>query len=267
MAEDWLPLLENIAEAVQREAMPFFGKREVVGRGAGGDLTERIDAIAENAIIRILDERNISCILVSEEIGTKTIGDSPLVYIVADPIDGTLNAIRGIPFFATSIAVSTTKNLRGVIAAVVMDLYNGTLFTAEKGRGSQQNGEGIHSSKKTDFKGALIAIDSSAAKSEQSRRLEPLIETVRHPRHLGADALELCYVANGLYEAFVDIRQSLRVTDIAAAYLIIKEAGGMMVTLAGQELDAELTPTTRVAPFIAAGNRDLFEKIRSLIKC
>jgi len=201
---------------------------------------------------------------VSEEIGVKTFGRQSKVYLIADPIDGTANAINGVPFFATSLAVSTVPNINGVTAGVVMNLYNGSLFSAEKGCGAKQDGREIKSSGRQDLEEAIIGLELNMVDAKQLLRLAPLLKIVRHWRHFGADALELCYVANGLEDAFVDVRHVLRVTDVAAAYLIVKEAGGIMVTPEGRELNAHFTPTTRVS-FIAAGNAALLDKIQSLI--
>ncbi len=96
-------------------------------------------------------------------------------------------------------------------------------------------------------------------------RLIPLLEKTKHLRHFGADALEICYVADGKTDAFIDIRGKLRVTDIAAAYLIIREAGGIMVTPEGDELDVALDATQRVA-FIAAASKTFYTEIQKLLK-
>ena len=265
MGSHWLPLLEEMARKVRQVALPLFGKSEAVGRGASGDVTEKIDAVAERAIIQVLEKRKVPCILVSEEIGVKKFGKRPTVYLIADPIDGTANAINGVPFFATSLAVSTGPNINGVIAGVVMNLYDGALFSAEKGGGAKQGGQKIKSSGNQDLEEAIIGVEFNRVDAKQLLRLAPLLKIVRHWRHLGADALELCYVANGLESAFVDVRHILRVTDVAAAYLIVKEAGGIMVTPEGRELNAPLSPTARVS-FIAAGNVSLLNKIQSLIR-
>ena len=90
-----------------------------------------------------------------------------------------------------------------------------------------------------------------------------LIRT-RHLRHLGANALEICYVADGATDAFIDIRGKLRVTDIAASNLIILEAGGIMVTPEGTQLNAPLAATQRVA-FIAAANKTIYENIKKFL--
>ena len=262
----WIPLLTEMVNAVRVSSMPLFGKHKIVGQGASGDFTEQIDKVAESAIIRVIEKRKITCTLVSEEIGIKEFGREPSIYIVTDPIDGTANAVNGVPFFASSLAISKSPHLNGIVAGVVMDVYKNVIFSAEKGKGAKQNGKKIRPTRISDVGKAIIGVDLSKIKpKKQLQRLSPLLKIAGHPRHFGANALELCYVANGIYDAFVDIRQRLRVTDIAAAYLIIKESGGVMLTPEGHELNPSLTPTSRVS-FIAAGNNQLFNKIGDLIK-
>ncbi len=262
----WIPLLNEMANSVRVSSMPLFGKHKIVGKGAGGDLTEKIDRVAESAIIQIIEKKKISCTLVSEEMGVKEFGRESSIYLVADPIDGTTNAVNAVPFFASSLAISTSPYLNGVVAGVVMDIYKNVIFSAEKGRGAKQNGKKIRPAQVSDVEKAIIGVDLSKIEPrEQLQRLSTLLNIAGHPRHFGANALELCYVANGLYNAFVDIRKLLRVTDIAAAYLIIKESGGIMLTPEGCKLNPPLTPTSRVS-FIAAGNNQLFNKISTLIK-
>jgi myo-inositol-1(or 4)-monophosphatase len=92
-----------------------------------------------------------------------------------------------------------------------------------------------------------------------------IFEQTKHLRHLGANALEICYVADGTTDAFIDLRGKLRVTDMAAAQLILREAGGVITTQKGESLDAPLTATQRVS-FIAAANKTIYKKIQALIK-
>ena len=109
-----LPILEKCASRVRKDVLPFYNTPNAgitFGRGAGGDKMKKIDLVAEKAIIETIEENKISCTLISEETGTKKIGQNPSnFYLTVDPIDGTTNAIRGIPFINTSLAVSKTLN-------------------------------------------------------------------------------------------------------------------------------------------------------------
>jgi len=249
--------------------MPFFKSPEAsfgFGIGAGGDVMKRIDLIAEKTLIETIENAGFSCTLVSEETGIRKIGENPAsFYVTVDPIDGTTNATRGIPFMATSIAVSKKPYLSQIEAALVTDLYHNVVYTAKRGKGAYRNGAKAKPSELQSLNEAVIGIDFTHKAWEIADRLRPVLEQTKHLRHLGANALEICYVADGTTDSFIDLRGKLRVTDVAAAYMILKEAGGTITTLEGEELDAELAPTERVS-FIAAGNKKLHEIIMDNIR-
>ncbi len=256
---------------MKKEILALFGSAEAkagFGIGAGGDVTKKIDLAAENALIQTLQDYGVSCTLISEEAGTRELGSSPSsFYLTTDPLDGTTNAVRGAPFTAISLAVSKRPFLRDVETALVCDPIHGATYTAERGKGAFRNQEEIQPSLATTLgEAAVIGVDLSTLKiREIMPRLIPLLEKTKHLRHFGADALELCYVADGTTDAFLDIRGKLRVTDVAAAYLILQEAGGIMTTPEGNELDVTLDATQRVA-FIAAANKTLYTEIQKLLK-
>jgi myo-inositol-1(or 4)-monophosphatase len=255
---------------MKKEILALFGLVEAkagFGIGAGGDVIKKIDLAAENALIQTLQDYGVSCTLVSEEAGTRKIGSDPSsYYLTADPLDGTTNALRGAPFMAISLAVSKTPYLKDVETALVCDPIHDITYTAERGKGASRNRIKIQPSLTTSLEEAVIGVDFNTLKiHELMPRLIPLLEKTKHLRHFGADALELCYVADGKTDAFIDIRGKLRVTDIAAAYLILREAGGIMVTPEGNELDATLDATQRVA-FIAAANKTIYAEIQKLLK-
>ncbi len=263
----WSDILKEIANNVLLEVQPLLGteeSRENVGLGASGDVTKRIDAVSENVIIEYLMRKGISCIFVGEESGTMRIGDNPEVYFIVDSVDGTTNAVRGISFTSTSIAVSYGDDLRDVEAALVMRLDNGGIYEAEKGRGARYNGERIEPSGINRLEEAVISIDISRS-PENVERLLPLMKRAKHIRSLGSAALEICLVASGQLDAYVDVRGKLRTTDIAAATLILKEAGGVILKPNGEDLGgAPLTVISRFS-LISAANIDLYKEITDLL--
>jgi len=264
---NWLDILKECSQKIRREVLPLFGTNEAnieIGKGAGGDTIKKIDLAAENALIQILHDHNVSCTLVSEETGTQKIGPKPQsFYLTIDPLDGTTNAVRGLPFIATSVAVSKTPRLKDVDTALVYDILYNVTYTAERHKGTLRNGEKIRPSPTTSLEDAVIGIDFNTLKiKELFARLTPLLQKTKHLRHLGANALEVCYVADGTTDAFIDLRGKLRVTDIAAAYLILREAGGIMVTPEGTEINITLDAAERVS-FIATANSPLYENIKA----
>ncbi len=266
---NWQSLLMDCSKRIRAEVLKFAGSPEAglgFGIGAGGDVTKKIDLVAEIALTDVLEENNVSYTLISEETGIRKIGENPEgCYVTVDPVDGSTNAVRGLPFIATSIAVSKKPFLQDVEAAIVTDLYRDIAYTAMVGKGAFRNGKEITPSKNDSLGEALVGVDFKSLKTKPHLdRMTPILEKARHIRHLGANALEICYVADGTEDAFIDVRGKLRVTDAAAAYLILKEAGGLIVTPEGEELNVPLVPTQRIS-FIAAGNTAMYEKIAKLL--
>lgn len=267
---EWAVVLTECSNNVQKKIKPFLGtlgRQEInLGVGAGGDPIKEIDLAAENAIVDALKRNKIEFTLISEESGIVDCSrTAPQCYVTVDPIDGTTNLIRGAPFYATSIAVSSEPTLSSVYAGLVTDLAHGTTYVAQKGCGACCNGEKIRPSQNESVEESVLGIDLNSFRVHRLvPRLMALMSTAKHIRHFGANALELCYVADGTIDAFIDIRGKLRTTDIAAGWLIINEAGGTISTSEGKPLDAKLDPKERVE-FIAAANSKIHLRILELI--
>jgi myo-inositol-1(or 4)-monophosphatase len=268
---NWLQILTQCKNNIQKQITPLLTTRNQpqpnMGTGAGGDPIKQIDLTAENAIINTLKNHKISFILISEESGIKEYGKNPNeCYVTTDPIDGTTNLTRGIPFYATSIAVSTKPTLNTIHTALVADLFHNITYMTQKGKGAYCNNQKITPSKETSLEEAVIGIDLNSYKVEKiASQLTRLIKKTKHIRHLGANALELCYVADSTTDAFIDIRGKLRTTDMAGAWLIIQEAGAKMTTPEGKPLNIKLDPKQTVV-FIAAANQKIHKTILNLIK-
>ena len=268
---DWLQILVRCKENVKSHIHPLLKTlnepQPDLGRGAGGDPMKLVDLAAEKAIVEVLQQSSISFTLVSEESGVREFGEAPQqCYVTVDPIDGTTNLVRGLPFYASSIAVSAEPILSAVYVGLVTDLFHDTTYTAQEGKGAYRDGEKIKPSALVSLEEAVIGLDLNTYKvREIAPQLTNLIQKTKHIRHFGANALELCYVADGTTDAFVDIRGKLRTTDVAAGFLIIKEAGGTITTPEGHALDIKLDPQQKIK-FIAAGNTQIHKTILSLIK-
>jgi myo-inositol-1(or 4)-monophosphatase len=268
---DWLPILVRCKDNVQAHIRPLLKTlsepQPDLGVGAGGDPMKLVDLVAEKAIIEVLQQHGVSFTLISEESGVKEFGDTPRqCYVTVDPIDGTTNLVRGLPFYASSIAVSAKPVLSAVYAALVADLLHNVAYTAQAGKGAYRDGTKIKPSAMVSLEEAVVGLDLNTYKvREIAPQLTRLIEETKHIRHFGANALELCYVADGTTDAFVDIRGKLRTTDVAAAFLILREAGGIITTPEGEVLDVKLDPKQKLK-FIASGNTQIHKVILSLIK-
>jgi len=257
---------ENVLKHVQPLLRTLKEPQQDLGVGAGGDQMKLVDLAAEKAVVEILMKHALSFRLVSEESGVSDYGDSPgNLYITLDPIDGTTNLVHGLPFYCTSIAVSYEQQLSQVFAGLVSDLFHGTTYYAVRGKGAFRNGEKITTSTTASLEEAVVGLDLNTYKvKEIAPKLSDLIQHTKHIRHFGANALELCFAAEGLTDAFVDIRGKLRTTDVAAGFLILKEAGGIITSPDGQIFDAKLDPKQTVT-FVASGNRDIHEAILALL--
>ena len=268
---DWLELLNICKETIKRNVSSCLETlsepQPDLGKGAGGDSIKLVDLAAEKAIVKTFQKHNISFTLISEESGIKNFyNNSQHFYVTIDPIDGTTNLVHGIPFFCSSIAISKKPLLSDVSVGMVIDLFHDLTYFAQKNNGAYCNGKKITSSDCGSLMDTIVGLDINTSEIETFiPKIRNLIKKVHHIRHFGANALELCYVADGKIGAFVDIRGKLRTTDMAAGYLILKESGGILTDIENSPLEAKLDPKTRVN-FIASGNIEIHKKILNLVK-
>lgn len=266
--KDWIAILSECLEEVENRVRPLYRTpqaAEDVSSGAGGDRTRRIDFEAEEAIISVLKHNDVSCTLVSEEIGILKLGSNSEVTVITDPIDGTVNAIMGIPIFGPLIAVASGSSLNSVIAGGAMQLPSGDLYLAERGCGATLNGKDLITRASLPLERAVIGLDPRPPRIPAPLRTDNLLRRLRHTRHLGANGIEICFVASGLYDAFIDTRGALRVTDIAASSLILKEAGGLIVSPEGAKVDAVIDPKSTLS-LVAACDQRICGQILELLR-
>jgi len=232
---------------------------KIVGMGADGTPTAKIDLVAEAAILEVLQAEGRSMRIISEELGEIVIGDSPEVSFILDPLDGTYNAAFGIPIYNVSLAAASPDSSQ-IFFGYVRNLAVEEEYFAEKGRGAYLNGKAIRPSKNTDPHNICISAYGYRKNLERGRKLQ---SNIRRLRILGSVALELCYVASGKLDAFVDIRNALRVTDVAAGQLILKEAGGAVTDSFGKPLKLPANVVHRVE--MVASNGHVHQKLLQLL--
>ncbi|HKZ62121.1 MAG TPA: inositol monophosphatase family protein [Nitrososphaera sp.] len=230
-----------------------------MGRGAGGDISRRIDVIAEKTVIDIIRKRGIDATIIGEECGRI---EGRRGYIVMDAIDGTTNAVRGIPFYCCSVAYATDFRLSAITDAAIFDLARSDLYYASRGKGAFLNGKRI-AAKRESPPDPTIGINVSGVKPSVVERLVPIIADADHSRQFGANALEMCFLARGFLDAYVDLRGKIRPTDIAAGYLIAKEAGARVYSAGGSDLDSDLDVKTRLS-YIAVANDSMQKRLEAL---
>lgn len=260
---EWERYLVKATEKVRRKVSPIArreGRGKKVGVGAAGDITIYADRAAEDELLRSLGGR---ARILSEEAGSVGDGESEVLAIV-DPLDGSSNFARGIPFYCTSVAIARGTSTDDVTVGVVRDLVSGDVYSSVRGGGARKNGKRIHTSRTGDVSKAVVGVDFGGGGEETARRLAPLVGGARRQVHFGADALELCFVAEGRTDALVDLRGRIRVTDLAAALLIAQEAGGVVTQEDGREVDLAFDLGRRLN-FVASANQGLHRQILQLI--
>lgn len=232
------------------------GNRQV-GRGAGGDISRRIDLLAEKTAITVLKKRGIRATIIGEECG-RIEGEKNKGYIIMDAVDGTTNASRQLPFYCCSLAYASEFRLGAVKDAAIIDLVNGDLYYASKGKGAFCNGKRIRVRQAGDD--IVIGMNVSGISGDTIKRLAPVMSNANHVRQLGSLAMELCHLAKGSLDASIDFRGKVRPVDIAAACLIVREAGGQVYSDKGIELDCELGVQTRLS-FVATAHGKIHNEL------
>jgi myo-inositol-1(or 4)-monophosphatase len=261
---DWLALCRRAAHSA-REAVAGLGttaERSVThGEGEGGDTTLAVDRAAEDAVFAELVSFGAPMLAVSEERGEVLLNggaeDGGLVRVVIDPVDGSMNAKRGLPFACVSIAVAAGPRMGDVQVGFVAELDPPRDWWAVRGEGAFLAGErlgplapgplevlGLETARPS-----LVAGAAEAIASLEARRL----------RVLGSVAAAMCLVAAGRLDAMITLRP-VRSVDVAAAQLIVEEAGGAVALPGGDTLD--LAMRTRVA---AARDAAMAERLRTTL--
>ena len=261
-----LEILREASNRIYENIKDLAGTEDAAGDfgvGAGGDISRNIDIIAEKTVLDYLKEINFECVVLGEECGRVELSDNPKGFVIMDAIDGSANAVRGVPFFCSSLAFAIENKLSSITDGVITNLSNGEMYWASKNKGAFYNNKQIEVHKK-DPVYKIVGINTSGSSIELMNKLYPIFENHNHTRHFGANALEMAMFARGLMDIFIDLRDKIRIQDIAAGYVIVKEAGGMLLDANLKPLDADLSYETRVS-FIAAANQEILDEIMSQI--
>lgn len=241
-----------VAEALARAAQTAWRgieddphRHDKVGLGAGGNLTSRADQVLEKAVLAEAERLGIS--VLSEEAGLVD-RDSKRIAIV-DPLDGSRNAGRGIPFHCASVAIAPTGGgLRSITAGVVVNLVTGQTYSARRRAGATVDGKPVVP---RPFHEDEVLVGTIADYADTEIK-EAHARPEHHLRDLGSAALEMCLVGTGALDAFVVRKPWLRVIDIAAASLFVEESGGSVTDpLTGLALDVPLTMEVRTGVLAA----------------
>jgi myo-inositol-1(or 4)-monophosphatase len=260
---DWLELCRAAVadvDAVLERLPTRFEREPVVGAGLGGDDTTAIDRAAEEAILAHV--RKEAGAVVSEEIGR--LGDGALPLVVVDPIDGSLNAKRGIPFFSLSIAVAEGETMDDVVFGFVHDFGSREEWTARRGEGAWLDGEPLGA---VGPKEEVEILSFEATLTSLVAQDAPKVAGLAHRlRIMGSLALSLCHLAAGRVDAVCSLKAA-RSVDIAAAQLLCRELG-LAVELfdVAEPFGAALLDLERRSRVVASGSRSVCERVAAALR-
>jgi myo-inositol-1(or 4)-monophosphatase len=236
-------------------------RTKVLGVGAAGDRTLVADKAAEDILLKsILGVRGTR--VLSEEAGMVGEPEAPTLAVV-DPLDGSSNFKRGIPFYCTSVAIADGQRLEDVTYGIVRNLVTGEAYEGWKGGGATKDGRRIKTSRTASASEAVVDVDVSGGDLSLVSRLARLIAASERQVHFGANALELCLLAEGKLDSFVDLRGKMRVTDFAAGCLIAREAGASISCPDGSPFNPRLSLHGRFS-LVASANGALHSEVLGL---
>src|SRR4051794_12096944 len=267
---DWLGacrVARDALEGVLRDTPDSRERLEETGtRGGGGDRTLVIDQASEDAVFAELERlhgEGVRFTAISEERGEVDFGDAE-VRVVIDPLDGSLNAKRGLPAYAISIAVADGPTMGDVAFGYVFDFGTREEWVARRGQGAMLNGapvpEGAAERRDRDGRLEIVAIESADPRWIAAA---DLTEVAHRIRALGTIAVSLVQLAAGRVDGFVTLWRT-RAVDVAAAQLIVRESGGHVCFPAfddplGAPLDLEPH-----SPLVAARTRETLRELQDV---
>jgi myo-inositol-1(or 4)-monophosphatase len=264
-------VLKDACMQVRMQTKNIIGTPEgnkKLGKGAGGDTSRRIDVVAEEAVIDTIKKHNFHPTIIGEECG-RINGENG--FLIMDAMDGTTNAIRNMPFYCCSLAYAIDFKLSSIVDAAIIDLVSGDLYFASKNKGAYLNGNRIEVRKHNNNSvqgeqnsDIVVGMNISGVSEDTITLLSKVISNANHVRHFGANALELCYFARGSMDAYIDLRGKIRSTDMAAAFLIVKESGGKLYSVEGSELDSQLDVKTTMS-FLAVAEEKMYNRFASAL--
>jgi myo-inositol-1(or 4)-monophosphatase len=228
----------------------------------GGDETVAIDAAAEEAIVRRLEQSGGSFTLISEELGEKRIGAGGQTHVVVDPIDGSLNAKRGIPFFALSVAVADGATMDDVHFGYVYDFGTREEWTALRGEGAFLNGHGLGVVRPKDAI-EILSFEATLTSSVAEKAAQ-MVGFAYRLRVMGSLALSLCHLAAGRVDAVCSLKGA-RSVDIAAAQLLVRECGLAIDLPEAPPFGEAPLDTEGRSRVVAAGTPELCQELFALL--
>jgi myo-inositol-1(or 4)-monophosphatase len=263
----WLDVCRAAAADVraQLDKLPTRVEREpVLAAGVGGDDTTAVDAAAEGAVVARLEELHRAgrqFTLISEELGERAFGDSE-TRVVVDPIDGSVNAKRGLRHFCLSIAVAEGSTFGDIVFGYLYDFGSGEEWTATKGEGARLDGRSLGDVRPKD-RVEILALEATLSKSV-AEKAATLADYALRFRITGSLALSLCQFAAGRLDAVCSLRGA-RAVDVAAAQLVVRECGLEIGFADGSSWDAAHLGPAPQSLVVAAPTRELRDRLAEIL--
>jgi len=227
--------------------MDLFGRVNHIRKKGHIDLVTEADLEAEKTILEIIHRSFPRDNILSEEAG-KEERSSNRTWVI-DPLDGTTNFAHAFPFFAVSIALEVDNE---IVLGIVYNPHTNEFFEAVQGRGAQMNKMPIRVSKTPNIGEALLGTgfpyDIHEKPEEVMDLFTRMVVRAQGVRRPGSAAIDLCYVAAGIFDGFWE--QDLKPWDTAAGVLIVKEARGKLTTFEGEPYSPYLKTIVAANPFI-----------------
>lgn len=266
----WLEISKEVLALIDDSITPRMERivRRKVSFEVFKRLSEKLHILADEIAEDYLREVADNAILidhVSEKILREE--EQPVAIILINALDGSQNGVRGIAFYGGSIAIARYKpsaTLEDLEVAVVRNFATNDVYTATRGGGAFLNNMRIRPSAETELANSIVGMDTYVENlADLIKKVEKLLSRVRDLRRMGCSSLEVCEVARGAIDSFIDLRGTTDIVHLASK-LIVEEAGGVITDEYGNPLKNQLKVGERVK-FIASGNRIIHEKILSLI--
>jgi len=265
MNGEWLDDLRAIARRMREALLEFFEETPVPRSASEAkEIEKEADEVACRNLLEGLEETGRSCTLVCEDLGIREVGSGgeEKTFLVVDPLDGTRNFTRKLRIASISMAICDGPDLRYLKEALVLDIFTGQEFWALRGRGAFSNGREIRASGTKELSKALVSVDQS--KSWELGWVSEVVRKVDATRQLGSASIELCLVASGTLDAFVDLRNRIRTTDVAAGLLIAVEAGALAWLRGIYDLSGALRPNEKIRLVVAS--QGVFDSLLQVLR-
>jgi myo-inositol-1(or 4)-monophosphatase len=230
-----LEVATEAAEDAGRKLLQLFQKSNLTIRHKydyPGSIVTNADKEAEKLILNRIRKSRIKSTVKSEEAGTLKFGSADIVWAV-DPLDGTLNFVKRIPYFSISIGMLIGRR---PVGGVVYNPVLNEMFTAVRDGRARLNGRRIHVSRTRSLRNSTLIFEwwqpepSIPDPLEFEKKLYHFTRSIRSP---GSVALNLCSVASGRFDGMVTVFQKSPIYETAAGSLIVREAGGMITDSIG----------------------------------